>query len=181
MPSRVFQIVVNMANNILKIALLLLLFQLHSVEAKTYLTQKEFLSQVFNDATPEKKILWLNKDIQSKLTKILDHKYPKLRLKYWQHQGQTVWFMEKIGKEKPISFGISIKNERVHQIRVLAFRESRGWEIKMKSFTDQFDSIGTDEKNNLDQHIDGITGATMSVNAMKKITRAALMLAKHVD
>ncbi len=89
--------------------------------------------------------------------------------------------MDKIGKEKPISFGISIKKDRVHQIRVLAFRESRGWEIKMKAFTDQFNSIGTDQENNLDQHIDGITGATMSVNAMKKITRAALMLAKHLD
>lgn len=170
-----------MINNVLKIAFILLFFQLPSVEAKTYLTKKEFLSQVFTEVTPEKKTLWLNKDIQSRLTKILDHKYPKLRLKYWKHEGQTVWFMEKIGKEKPITFGISIKDERVHQIRVLAFRESRGWEIKMKAFTDQFDNIGTDQENNLDQHIDGITGATMSVNAMKKITRAALMLAKHVD
>ena len=170
-----------MAKLVFKLALFVLLLQPSLAEAKTYLTKKEFLSQVFAEVSPEKKTLWLDNELQTQLSAILDHKYPKLRLNYWQHEDQTVWFMEKIGKEKPITFGISIKADRVHQIRVLAFRESRGWEIKMKAFTDQFDNIGTDENNNLDQHIDGITGATMSVNAMKKITRAALMLAKHVD
>ncbi|WP_196137239.1 FMN-binding protein [Aliikangiella sp. G2MR2-5] len=163
-----------------------------NVQAKTYLTKKDFLAMAFsqdNTSTsesgetiePEKKTLWLDDELQSRIRAIIDHNYPKLRLKYWQKNNQTVWFLDKIGKERPISFGISIQNNKVDLIRVLAFRESRGGEIRMQSFTEQFNNISIDENNKLDQSIDGITGATMSVNAMKKITRMALMLDKLVN
>ena len=149
--------------------------------AETYLTKKDFLKLAFSDATQAAaKTLWLDKTLQAEIKQILDHRYPKLRLKYWQNQQQTVWFLEEIGKEKPITFGVSIIDKKVHTIKVLAFRESRGWEIRYQSFTEQFDDISVDSEGHLDKHIDGITGATMSVSAMKKITRLALMLDKKV-
>lgn len=147
--------------------------------AKQYMSEKEFIQQVFPESSqPVKKVLWLNQSLQQKIATILDHQYPKLRLKYWKYGEQTVWFLEKIGKEKPITFGISIKDNQIHEIKVLAFRESRGGEIRMQAYTDQYKQLSIDNENQLDKQVDGITGATMSVNAMKKISRMALMLAK---
>ena len=45
----------------------------------------------------------------------------------------------------------------------------------------EFNNIGLDPDNKLDQQIDGITGATMSVVAMKKITQLALVLHDEVS
>ena len=151
-------------------------------QAATYMSTKDFVSLSFKDETNLKpQTLWLTEDIQKQIREILNHPYPKLRLKYWQKDQQSVWILEKIGKERPITFGISIIDNKVDDIRVLAFRESRGYEIRYQAFTDQFDQIGLTPEGKLDQDIDGITGATMSVNAMKKITRLALMLAKLVN
>ena len=158
------------------------------VSATTYMTQQEFINSAFGDSMPSQKpqakTLWLDKAVQKKITAILDHRYPKLRLRYWLQQAtdkiQTVWFLDEIGKERPISFAVSVVNGRVELIRVLAFRESRGGEIQMRAFTDQFFQIGLNNEDALDKNIDGISGATMSVSAMKKITRIALMLHKEV-
>jgi hypothetical protein len=145
-------------------------------------------SQADPKSVTTKQTLWLDDELQAKIHSILDHNYPKLRLKYWQNQYnlndqlhfQTLWFLEEIGKEKPISFAVSVINDRVSLIRVLKFRESRGGEIQMLSFSEQFYQLGLNQDNQLDQNIDGITGATMSVSAMKKITRLALMLHQEV-
>ncbi len=145
------------------------------------MTKKEFLKEAFSPAsmeTIEKKTLWLNQDLQNDISIILDHPYPKLRLQYWQLDNQSVWFLDEIGKERPISFGISIKNNQISLIKVLAFRESRGDEIRMQAYTEQFNGVQLNKDDRLNQSIDGITGATMSVNAMKKISRLALKLAR---
>lgn len=114
---------------------------------------------------------------------ILDHPYPKLRLNYWLSDDlqQSVWFLEEIGKEKPISFGINIVHGQIKQIKVLAFRESRGGEIHMRAFSQQFNQAKLDNSLQLDKNIDGISGATMSVSAMKKIARTALLLHQQVS
>ena len=137
-----------------------------------------------NLAQSESKTLWLDKNIQNKISQILSHNYPKLRLRYKRYQStehqQTVWFLDEIGKERPISFGISIINNQVDLIRVLVFRESRGGEIQMQAFSEQFNQIALNQEMRLNKRIDGITGATMSVSAMKKIARVALMLHQQV-
>ena len=91
-----------------------------------------------------------------------------------------MWILEKIGKELPITAGFVISENKVEQFKVLAFRESRGWEIRNDFFTEQFDGAHLTTKNKLDRPIDNITGATMSVNAMKKLSRMALYLHKQV-
>jgi len=88
--------------------------------------------------------------------------------------------LEEIGKERPISFAVAVKDNQIIQIKVLEFRESRGYEIHMQAFTQQFKQVGVDSNGNLNKNIDGITGATMSVNAMKKISRIAILLHKIV-
>ncbi|MEO1898962.1 MAG: FMN-binding protein, partial [Methylococcales bacterium] len=59
-------------------------------------------------------------------------------------------------------------------LKVLAFRESRGWEVKHDFFTDQFKQNTLDSHLKLTQAIDGISGATLSVRALTKTARLAL-------
>ncbi len=166
------------------LAACVLLFATQQVCAKVYLSADEFVDQVvrLNDEPVRFKnsTLWLNQSIQSEIKAILDRPYAKLRLRYKISESQqsptTIWFLDEIGKERPISFAVAVKNQQIIQIKVLEFRESRGYEIHIPAFSQQFDNIGVDQEGRLNRNIDGITGATMSVNAMKKISRVALLL-----
>ena len=103
-----------------------------------------------------------------------------MRLHYWQQGETTAWILEEIGKTEPITIGVSIEAGKVRNVRVLTFRESRGWEIRYPFFTEQYLGASLDENHGLDRAIDGITGATLSVAAMNKVVRIALLLDRRV-
>ena len=63
---------------------------------------------------------------------------------------------------------------------MLSFRESRGSEIRHDFFTHQFKQTGLTNELQLDKHIDGISGATLSVRAMSKIARISLYLDQQI-
>ena len=69
---------------------------------------------------------------------------------------------------------------RVEQVSVLVFRESRGGEVHREAFVRQYADAALDADNRLDRHIDGITGATMSVSAVNRQVSLALLLDKMV-
>ncbi|MFT5520459.1 MAG: hypothetical protein ACI9IA_001052 [Enterobacterales bacterium] len=166
------------------ISLILSCSQYLASSMNTGLSKDEFTAMAIGSSSAnsdnllQSESLWLDDELQVKITKILDHPYSKLRLRYLTNLKlkQTLWFLDEIGKERPISFAVSIIDRRISLMKVLQYRESRGGEIRMQAFTDQFNQIGVKSNSKLDQHIDGITGATMSVTAMKKIARLALML-----
>ena len=150
------------------------------VDDNSSVSQKEvnarFVSEMFPDHSPELHALWLSPELRADLGNILGHPPQSLRIKYHQSANQTLWILDEIGKVKPITIGIFIRAGQIATIRVLKFRESRGWEIKYSFFTDQFQSLGLTEQKRLTASIDGITGATLSVSAMKRVARAALYL-----
>ena len=165
-----------------------MLLSVSQASAKVYLSADAFVEQIIQlSSTPlnfKSRTLWLNQSIQSEIKSILHHPYSKLRLRYKiSHSDDsptTIWFLDEIGKERPISFAVAVKNQQIIQIRVLEFRESRGYEIHIPAFSQQFENIGVDENGQLNKPIDGITGATMSVSAMKKVSRVALLLHETV-
>lgn len=114
------------------------------------------------------------KKIQKIISQILQHKPGFLRTRYWKVENKTVWILEEIGKTKPITVGVVIDNNKITQIKVLAFRENRGRELKHAFFTDQFKGSQLNFDLRLSQHIDGISGATLSVLALNKIAQLAL-------
>ncbi len=139
---------------------------------------------------PSKQYLWLTGEVKKQTIRILDHPYPKLRVPYWQSGRtdnlKTLWILEEIGKHKPITVGIVIVNQQIQSLRILKFRESRGWEVKLPSFTRQFDGIALSPPHDLNNtqltsHIDGISGATLSVRAVTKLSKLALLLQQHID
>lgn len=147
--------------------------------AETYKTTEVFLKESFAGKVPPAQHVWLKNDLKKKVNDILAHPYGKLRIKYWMHGNKSAWVLEEIGKEKPITTGIIVINGKISNVEILAFRESRGWEVKYPFFLKQFMQASLKSNNQLSRNIDGITGATLSVRAVTKLSRIALLLHNH--
>jgi uncharacterized protein with FMN-binding domain len=100
-------------------------------------------------------------------------------MRFWEKDGRTVWVLEETGKVKPITTGVVVKDSKVELIRVLAFRESRGGEVRYPFFTEQFRDAALTEAMELNKPIDGISGATLSVRALIKQARLSLLLHEY--
>ena len=147
----------------------------------TYLEPEIFLQQTFDGNPPKPKKLWIKKDLKKEIKSILGHDMKGVRIRYWDDGSKTAWILEEIGRDKPITVGLVIKDKKIEQVNVLIFRESRGWEVKYPFFTDQFKQATLITDNQLDKKIDGISGATLSVNALTKLARLALYLDAYVN
>jgi len=141
-----------------------------------YQEPDDFLRETFSGQIPEPDVIWLSGERKKFVRQLLGHRYPSLRVRYWRQNQRSAWVLEEIGKDLPITLGLVINDGQLEQIRVLVFRESRGWEIRHPFFTDQFKEARLDEDNTLDREIDGISGATLSVRAVKKLATLALFL-----
>ena len=124
------------------------------------------------------KVLWLTRDTKSQIEQLVDHRFPGVRVRYCEKDGKTAWVLDEIGKTEPITSGIIVNEGRVEQVRVLIFRESRGSEVHRSAFTRQYENASLESDNSLDLYIDGITGATMSVSALNRQVKLALLLDK---
>ncbi|MFZ5561167.1 MAG: FMN-binding protein [Pseudomonadota bacterium] len=142
--------------------------------ARADMPLEQFLRQSFPGADPEAQMLWLTPPLRQRAAAILGHEYPGLRVKYWRQGERTAWVLDEIGKERPITIGVAVAQGRIVQLQVLAFRESRGGEVRHGFFTRQFDRAGLKRGDRLDRSIDGITGATLSVSAVSRVARLAL-------
>jgi hypothetical protein len=153
----------------------------HAFATGNYQEPSAFIQEVFSGDVPKVSKIWIKKDLKVKIYEIMGHDLGVLRLKYWEKEERTAWILEEIGKERPITAGIVVNDGKIERINVLTFRESRGWEVRYPFFTDQFSDATLKEDKQLDRHIDGISGATLSVKAMTKMARLALLLDHEVE
>lgn len=144
--------------------------------AAVYQEAGAFVEEAFAGKPPAPKTLWLEAAMQAEVVKILGHRYPVMRLRYWSEGHRSAWILEEIGKEEPITVGIVVNWQKIELIKVLEFRESRGGEVRHPFFTRQFEGAGLRDDRDLDRSIDGISGATLSVRALTKLARLALYL-----
>jgi hypothetical protein len=142
---------------------------------EVYLEPDRFISQSF-DGAPEQKVLWLTKDTKASIKQVLGRDYRGMRIRYWQQGNRTAWILEELGKVQPITTGFVVENNKMVSMQVLIYRETHGWEVRYPFFTDQFKGLELGEKNRLSQKIDGISGATLSVNALTRLSKLALHL-----
>ncbi len=145
-----------------------------------YLELDEFLRGVFGSAQPASTAIVIDSQLRGEIEEILGHRFARLRVRYWETDGTTAWIFDEIGKTEPITIGVSISDNRVGTVRILEFRESRGWEVRYPFFTDQFDGAELRDDRHLDRTVDGITGATLSVTAVQKVVRVALLINNRV-
>lgn len=171
----------------------LVLAMLLSVPARAsavYMTQAELVASAFSRDDVAAQLLWISGSTKRDLQTLLKRQSVGLRQRYWRDENRTVWVFNEVGKEMPITIGVVVESPSVQeaageasgrsaaivQLAVLEYRESRGGEVRHPFFTRQFIGAALDRKHQLDRHIDGISGATLSVRAMQRVARAALYL-----
>ena len=158
--------------------LLILVSQIAFAMETVYQDPVDFLTE--NLPGCKQAALWLNSDVKAQIEQLLDHPYPGIRARYCAKGGKTGWILDEIGKTEPITSGIIVNQGWVERVRVLVFRESRGSEVHRNAFTRQYESATLTPKDKLDRHIDGITGATLSVYALSRQVKLALLLDRIV-
>lgn len=88
--------------------------------------------------------------------------------------GQAV-LLDEIGKYHPITFMVAINREnRVHDLQVLVYREHIGQQIESPRFTRQFRNRSSDTPFQLHREIRNLSGATLSARASVRAVRRAL-------
>ena len=163
------------ANKLFLITFLLMIMSPIILAKGVYQTPEQFITQALGKI-PKAKVLWLKNEDKAVIANILSHQFNRLRIRYWHSAENTVWILDEIGKEKPITIGVHIKDQQIISLKVLTFRESRGDEVRHEFFTKQFNLAKLTDDNRLTHHIDGITGATLSVRALTKTARLSLWL-----
>lgn len=141
-----------------------------------YMTTENYISAAIGKKPEKPGILWITRDIKPIITRILRGRKSPLRYRYYRKDSRIVWILDIIGKTLPITTGITIESGKIIDLTVLTYRESHGSEIRYPVYSRQFNDIGLTEKLLLSKPVDGISGATLSSNAMKRIARLALYL-----
>jgi len=143
-----------------------------------YLTSEQLYAQVFpQQESIHWQTLWLKPEQRQAIEKILERSFNAPRIRYWGANGTTVWQFDEIGKEKPITLGVVVTAGKIARLEVMEYRETRGGEIRHPFFTRQFIDLTLAQNQrgyHLNGTIDGVTGATLSVRAVKKIATLAL-------
>lgn len=163
-----------------RVVVLLTALFLSSLSRAADLTLDHFLADSFSGKVPSSQMLWMTPELKTRAAKVLDHPYAGMRVKYWRDGNRTAWVIDEIGKERPITIGVVVSAGHIDQVKVLAFRESRGGEVRYPFFSKQFVNAGLRDGDRLDRGIDGITGATLSVWAVTKVSRLALIFHSEV-
>lgn len=162
-------------------ALLVGLTTAPAIGAEVYQTSAEFIAESFTEKKPVAKAMWVTGDLKQRVASVLGHNYRDVRVRYWKLDTRSAWILEEVGKVEPITLGVVVEDGHIEEMKVLAYRESRGFEIRFPFFMDQYRGARVDEDNELDRSIDGISGATLSVRATTKLARLALILDRHAE
>lgn len=149
-------------------------------QPRRYLEAEAYIASSFAETKPQASTLWVAGDLRDAIEDTLGHRFAALRVRYWYDGATSVWILDEIGKELPITIGVTVRDEKIVNVRVLEFRETRGWEVRYPFFTDQFRDVMLDPDGRLSQNIDGITGATLSVGAVTRIAKIALIFDGHI-
>ena len=149
-------------------------------EAGRYMEPDDYIHGAFPDGLPTPRTLWISGELRDAVERVLGHRLAALRVRYWHDGAKSVWILDEIGKELPITIGVTVADGAIDNVLVLEFREIRGWEVRYPFFTDQFVDARLEADGRLDRRIDGITGATLSVAAVTRIARVALLLDDNI-
>lgn len=158
--------------------LALLLAQVANAAETVYQEPADFLAESLPGCT--RQALWLDGEAKGRIEELIERPFAGVRVRYCAEAGRTGWVLDEIGKTEPITTGIVVGDGRVERVRVLVFRESRGSEVHREAFTRQYDQAVLEGERGLDRRIDGITGATLSVYAVNRQVKLALLLDRMV-
>lgn len=142
-------------------------------------TVNSFIEAQF-ESVPLNSDLLLRGEVAAAAEEILGYRYPGSQVSYWQAKERTAWILKVRGKTHLITTGVVVDRGQVASCEVLVYRESRGGAVRSERFLRQFKGSELRDDLTLNRRIDGITGATISVGALKKAARLALYLHREV-
>ena len=115
--------------------------------------------------------------------------------KLWGEEADTAYFFScrkagaitgyaiidnEIGKHLPITYIVGISPAgKVTQVEIMVFREVRGWEVREKKFTSQFESKQLTDPMRVGRDIGNMSGATLSSISIAKGVKRDLYLWQH--
>lgn len=140
--------------------------------AKEYLSKKEALKLAFKDAEVVEKKVTASKAQLEQIRKLAGIKTLPPEFSYFQGtlKGKTTGFAvidDVIGKTHPITYLLVVEPDgTVAAVEIMAYRESRGGEVRQKSFLKQFNGKTIKDKLRLREDIRHIAGATLSCRAV---------------
>lgn len=137
----------------------------------------DYVKSSFVGEEPEIKVLWVTDSLKSQASDILAEPFKGMRVRYWQgkNQDKRVWVLKAWGKGADVNAAVVVDNGKVVGIEVLEYKGLRGKEIRYPFFLKQFVGASLNDKKQLSIDFQGITGATLSANAVKKIANLALL------
>ena len=88
-----------------------------------------------------------------------------------------------LGKVQPITYVVVYDSQlSVVEVQVIRYREQHGGAVQNPSWLDQFKGFKSDSGFILGEHIDGVTGATLSANALTKgVKRMTVYLSRTIQ
>lgn len=148
---------------------------------RVFVRTSDYVNSFFNGEPPKKSTVWVVGDLRDDINKIINGAdSTPVRYRYWQEGDRTLWVLDSIGHSNPITAGIVVEDNKILDISVLIYRENRGHEIQGRHHRTQYYGAFLDNNNNLNTPINGISGSTLSVNALKRMARIALLLHNNV-
>ena len=160
---------------------LLLAINLSNAYSKKEPEEIEFIEKMYNGSEQQRKRLIVKGNTKKILKSIMGENYRKAIFSYWIKDNKTIWILNSIGKYKPITAGFVVEDCKIVSAHVLIYREQIGYEIKYPSFLSQFNGKTLRKDVKLNENLDNISGATLSVNSMDRMGRIALVLVSLVD
>lgn len=151
--------------------------------AQVYLTESQALAIVLGEGVNVKREQKsLSESDRRELQDSSGLRFPEQSFTFFlsAKQGKVVGYavvLDEIGKSEPITFMVGMSpGGKVTEVAVMAFRESRGWEVKEKRFLRQFRGKTVGDPIRVDQDILNYTGATLSSKALARGVKRALLL-----
>ncbi len=145
-----------------------------------HLSQPDFLQQVFADQEPQAGLLPLRGELRERVTTVLGHPYRGLRLHYWHTDTASAWIIDEKSKDMPMTVGVAVGPGGIVDLEILVYREPRGGEVHQAFFRRQYRGMTLNDDDTLSGPVDGITGATLSVDATSRVAAMALVLHQAV-
>ena len=148
---------------------------------RVYNKTGDYVKSFFGGDTPKKYTVWVIGDLRDDINQVINGAdSTPVRYRYWRKDARTLWVLDSVARTMPITAGVVGENDKIVDISVLIYRETRGHEIQNRVHRAQYYDAAITERNTLDKPINGISGSTLSVNSLKRMARIALLLHNDV-
>jgi Na+-translocating ferredoxin:NAD+ oxidoreductase RnfG subunit len=130
--------------------------------------------------------LSINKSLKSSSEKFAQQRFFSNFVYYYEimEKNETIGFAvldNVLGKVKPITFLVILDSDlSVKSVDIIKYREQYGGAIEKREWLDQFSSKNIESELKVNNDVDGISGATISVKAVIKGVKRLLYLVNNL-